>query len=733
MIGATRRKENTMKIISILVSLCLLTVLLAGCGQDKTDGTASTDAPPASTQPAAPAADLGDDTQSFGNALEELNAYAGHFEEDTQDVTVQYVSGTSGCYTLEGNVLTFTNVQADSVYSVSGKLKGSIVIDVGDDYKFDLELKGLSVVSNDANPITVISGDEVSITAKSEYESYIYDTREAVTDEEAYSGAIHSEVDLEICGKGALTLVSEQNNGIHSKKDLQVKNLNLLVACVDNALKGNDSVELENASTTLIASAGDGIKTTNSDVSSKGNQRGTISIVGGIHNIYAACDGLDAAYNVTVEDSSTQLNIYTDRYSNYSTEVTDVDAEQAYICFESKDYQYSVKYYNSDEDFCWVNAEYHSEAMGNYFYAYPKLSGYSKVRFFVYDAQTERGQDQTYIVATDYLTPNEGYDTFMVINQGNFVLYQWTNYDTATKEGGFGGPGGQPGGQPGERPGGRPGGDRFGRPGGNGGFYGAAEEQNQQKLAYSAKGIKAANEITLCGGTVNIKAYDDAIHANADSVLENGETPVGNVTVSGGALTLYSQDDGLHADGTVHLQGGTVHITKSYEGVEGAQVRITGGHLTVQASDDGINSTATAETGVEIGGGSIYISCTGDGIDTNTRTAYQGIVFSGGDTAVFTNSPMNSSLDTEQGYQYTGGNVLAVMPSRGMTMEATHCSNLTEVGTTSVADLRTGSYLTVTKDGSVLQSVEIPMDLNAYVVYLGSTNAAITTEEATES
>ena len=82
-----------------------------------------------------------------------------------------------------------------------------------------------------------------------------------------YSGAIHSLVDLEIGGKGQLNIVSKNNNGIHSKDDLQVKNLNLFVSCVDNALKGNDSVTLENATTTLIATAGDGIKTSNSDVS----------------------------------------------------------------------------------------------------------------------------------------------------------------------------------------------------------------------------------------------------------------------------------------------------------------------------------------------------------------------------------------------------------------------------------------------------------------------------------
>ena len=58
-----------------------------------------------------------------------------------------------GLLYAEGGTLTFTAVNEDSVYSVSGKLKGNIVIDIGDDYKFDIEASGLSLVSDTASPI----------------------------------------------------------------------------------------------------------------------------------------------------------------------------------------------------------------------------------------------------------------------------------------------------------------------------------------------------------------------------------------------------------------------------------------------------------------------------------------------------------------------------------------------------------------------------------------------------
>lgn len=123
--------------------------------------------------------------------------------------------------------------------------------------------------------------------------------------QEVFTAAIYSIVDFDIQGKGKLVVVSKNNKGIHTKDDLNIKNLDLSVLCTDNALKGNDSVSIVGGNITLIATQGDGIKTSNSDISSKGNQKGTISIAACSLNIYAACDGIDSAYNVVIEDETT--------------------------------------------------------------------------------------------------------------------------------------------------------------------------------------------------------------------------------------------------------------------------------------------------------------------------------------------------------------------------------------------------------------------------------------------
>ena len=657
-------------------------------------------------------ADLGDGNTTFGDDIKDSGAYDGYFETESKDVVITCLSGTQNAYKLEGNTLTFTAVSENSIYSLSGKFSGNIVIDTGDSYKFDLELHGLSLVSTSANPITVKTGDKVTIKAKKDTKNYIYDNRPAIdsADETLYSGAIHSEVDLEISGKGELTVISEKNNGIHSKDDLEVKNLTLYIACIDNSLKGNDSVVIENANTTLIAAGGDCIKTSSSDISTKGAQRGSISISGGTHNLYAACDGIDAAYNVTIDDSTTTLNIYTDKYSNYSKEVTATTSDINYIRYTSSKYYYSVKYYNSDTDYVWVNAESHSTVNSGrtkyYYYSYPTKANYQKIQFFVYESASQQGQESTYYAKTDYLTPNSGYDTFALTISNSKLSYQWTNYTTQSQPGGF--PGGMGGGM------------------GPGGM----QDGNSDKGNHSTKGIKAANEIIINAGTINIKSYDDAIHANNDTTLENGAKPIGNVTVNGGTITVYSNDDGLHADGTLFIKGGTVSVINAYEGLEGTKVSISGGYISVNSKDDGINATTTSGTAIEISGGVIYIYCTGDGIDSNSKTADVGIVFTGGKTVVISNSSMNSSLDTENGYTYTAGSVVAIMPHGGMSNEATHCDNFNSIGKSSQVTLNSGSYLVV-KIGSETATIQNPVSLSALVVVLGDKSASITTENST--
>ena len=632
------------------------------------------------------------------------------FKEGEMTVDIVCIEGADKAYTISGNTVTFTEAAANSIYAISGEMLGNIVIDVGDEADFELELRGLSLTSNVESAITVKSGDKVTLTAKKEYESFIYDVRDAVPedDENAHSAAVYSFTDLDIGGKGSLTVESENNNGIHTKDDLEIKNLTLTVKCEDNALKGNDSVTILSGNITLIARTGDGIKTSNSDISEKGNQRGDIAVSGGTLNIYATCDGIDASHDVIIDESegAAVINVFTDRYSEYSESVEKEDGSSDglnYISFSSSFYKFSVKYYNGESDYLWVNAEYHSQINSGrstyYFFSYPDMPKYSKIKIFMYGDQ-EQGQEEDYILCSDYMTPNDTYDTFALTYRNGSFYYNWTDYSSYSK-GGMGGPGGM----------------------------GGMQDGNSDKGEYSTKGIKAANEITVNAGTVNIRSYDDAFHANSENELENGKTAPGHVNITGGKISVYSNDDGIHADGTVNITGGSVNVTNCYEVIEGSYVNITDGEVSVISKDDGINATSASGTGISIGGGTLYIYAGGDGIDSNSRASYSGAVFSGGKTVVICASGGNSAIDTEQGYSYTGGYVLAVTASSGgmgggMEGESYNCKNFSSVGTKTNISLSSGKYLEASI-GKTNVTLKMPCSLSAAVICLGSTDTEV--------
>lgn len=643
--------------------------------------------------------------------------YDGYFEGDGTGVTVTCISGTPNCCSTDGGTVTFGALGEDSVYSVSGKLNGSIVIDVGDEYKLELEMHGLSLVSDTVNPITVKSARKVTLKAKNGYDNYIYDMRDEVdkSDGTQFSGAIYAVADLEISGKGALTVISKNNNGIHTKDDLTVKNLTLTVVCTDNALKGNDSVTLDTCNTNLIATQGDAVKTSNTDVSAKGKQRGTVTVNGGTHIIGAARDGIDAAYDLIINGDGTVITVYTDKYSSASEDVVATASGTYYLRSASSGYRYSVKYYNSEDDYLWVNVSdsYETGTAGasrpggfgtEYrYYKFEKHTDYKKLSVYMYSASQAQGQDVDYYACSAGKAPNENYDTLAVSYGGGTLSVSWTNYTTSSAQGGFGGHGGF----------------------GGGGGIGGIQDGNTEKNDYSSKGLKAGNSVTVNGGEIKVKSYDDAIHAGCGAALENGSSPRGDVTVNGGSLTLYSNDDGIHADGTLTVTGGSITVEHSYEGLEGEEVVISGGDISVTASDDGINGTATFGTAVEISGGSVYIYCNGDGIDSNSRTSYGGIVFSGGSSVIISNSTMDSAIDTENGYSYSGGTVVAVMPRGGMSGEATHCRNFSSVGCASSMSLASGKTLTAKINGETV-SVKVPCSMSAYVIVLGDKDASLT-------
>ncbi len=675
---------------------------------DSSSSSSSSDSSSSSTS------DSSDDSSSSSSSSSDSSSSG----TTTVTLTITCEEGTAKCYSLsdDASTLTFSGITADSVYTITGTFYGNIVIDAGDDYQFELTFTNFSLTSYSECPIYISSGDKVTLSAKNGTYNYIYDLRDEVdsSDDTAVSACVYSLCDTDIQGKGNLYVKSTANNGIHTKDDLSIKNLTLQVECEDNALKGNDSVTIKSGSLVLIARTGDGIKTTNSDVSNKGNQRGIVTISGGTVLIYAACDGIDASYNAVIneDNDTTSLQIFTDKYSEYSEEVTATSDDVYYIRYTSSSYKYSICYTDDDGNEVWYNSSSYTTTTtssnqggmmtpgGNntttyYFYPITKPSGYSKMQVYMYSSSQTQGQSSSYTAVSDSITVNDNYDTISLSKSSSKLSYSWTNYTTSSTS--------------------------------SGGMGGMTEEGNTDKGDYSTKGIKADNEITISAGTIQISSYDDSIHANCDNELENGDSPLGNVTITGGTLALYSNDDGIHGDGTTTISGGTVAIGYSYEGIEGSVVNLAGGTTSVIASDDGVNGTGTSGQSIVVSGGYLYVYAGGDGLDSNSTSSYNGLLISGGYSVIISTGASDSSIDTENGYKYTDGYVLGI-DCGGMTNEATACSNFSSYGVSKTnMTLTSGNYLTV----SDYVSVQLPVSISkAHVVFLGYKSASLSTSSS---
>lgn len=305
MIKLNKIKRNC--VAAVILTMCLMT---AGCARNSTSTTTASG---------------GETTITSAITKEDTDVTHADDAENyrvsiTGDFTV--TSNTSDGVTQSGSVYTITKA---GEYTVTGLLsEGQLIVDAGDEDEVTIVLNGTSITCSSGSPIYVKNASEVEIKSEENSFNEVIDNRTEATEDssdDAGNAAIYATCDLKLVGKGALVVTGNYNNGIQSKDDLSIKNVIVKVTAVNNAVKGNDAVDIESGNIIAISAKGDGIKTSNSSISNKGNQKGIVTITGGNIDVYAACDGIDASYGADISGDG-NLNIYTDTYSEYSEEVT---------------------------------------------------------------------------------------------------------------------------------------------------------------------------------------------------------------------------------------------------------------------------------------------------------------------------------------------------------------------------------------------------------------------------
>lgn len=302
------KKVNKSCVAAVILAMCLMT---SGCGsQNYTTNNKNTDT-----------------TVTSSITAQDTNVtHADDADNYKTEITEEFnITSTDGS-TITQNDSVYTITQAGE-YTVTGLLsEGQIVVNADDNAEITIVLNGTSITCSNGSPIYIKNADNVKIKSEENTYNCIVDTRAEADDNsdnsssENGNAAIYAACDLKLVGKGALSVTGNYNNGIQSKDDISIKNVTIKVNAINNAIKGNDEVAIESGEIIAISRKGDGIKTSNSSLSTKGKQKGNVIISGGNIDIYAACDGIDAAYGVDVSGDG-NLNIYTDTYSDYSEAV----------------------------------------------------------------------------------------------------------------------------------------------------------------------------------------------------------------------------------------------------------------------------------------------------------------------------------------------------------------------------------------------------------------------------
>ena len=236
------------------------------------------------------------------------------------------------------------------------------------------------------------------------------------------------------------------------------------------------------------------------------------------------------------------------------------------------------------------------------------------------------------------------------------------------------------------------------RGGGGRGGWGWDSSGSSSDSDVSQKGIKAATDLTVLGGSITLDCADDGLHG-------------GNVTVSGGMIAIQTGDDGIHGDTETVVNGGTIRIAQCYEGIEGTNVTINGGDIQIIASDDGINASGgndgsgfggrgndrfSGSSGgmLTINGGHVEVTASGDGLDSNGS-----ISITGGVTGVWAATTKGEGAIDFNGTGSISGGLVIVTSVNGTMQDTSRISGSALVSIPLSGTGASGQTITI-RDGS---------------------------------
>ncbi len=240
-----------------------------------------------------------DDTKKAEEVDTSVNVTNIESTYEEEDVNLDWKSDNVNYIDLNNE--TSVEIKKAGTYCLSGTMNGNVTINVENKDTVKLVLNNANITSNNTSTINVENAHKVIILVEEGTTNNLVDGTEYnnLDEDDEPNANIFSKDDLVINGKGTLNITANYEDGIASKDDLKILNLNLNITSKDDAIRGKDSVCIENANIT-IKSEGDGIKSTNDTDTSKGY----IIINNGNYNIDSSKDAITAETILKIETGS---------------------------------------------------------------------------------------------------------------------------------------------------------------------------------------------------------------------------------------------------------------------------------------------------------------------------------------------------------------------------------------------------------------------------------------------
>jgi len=208
-------------------------------------------------------------------------------------------SGGSGV-SVNGDTVTLTSA---GTYSVAGTLSSGTLVVNAPSSVVNIVLDGVDITAADVAAINVIDAEQVIVWLADGSSNTLADAAGAAVDEaveDAPNATIFSTSDLWIAGDGSLTVTANANDGITSKDSLIIASGTISVTAADDGVRGKDHLVIKDGTLTVDA-AGDALKADNESVVDEPDAAvGVIWIEGGVIDLTAGSDGTDAARQVTI-------------------------------------------------------------------------------------------------------------------------------------------------------------------------------------------------------------------------------------------------------------------------------------------------------------------------------------------------------------------------------------------------------------------------------------------------